>query len=162
MDTVGPRAPFTLDEQLCFALHSASRAMTGCYRPLLDTLGLTYSQYALLLVLWENGAVTQGDLGDRLFLDSGTLSPLLRRLETRGLVARHRRPEDERTVEVSVTAEGAALRDRAAAVQSRVQDATGLTADELARMRDDLHLLAARLRRAETGPLPVEEGPDVA
>lgn len=159
MDTVGPRASFTLDEQLCFALHSASRAMTGCYRPLLEALGLTYSQYALLLVLWEHGAVSQGELGDRLFLDSGTLSPLLRRLESRGLVARHRRPEDERTVEVAVTARGAALRDRAAAVQSRVQASTGLSAEELGRMRDDLHLLADRLRRSQPGPLPVEDDP---
>ncbi len=155
MDTVGPRAPFTLDEQLCFALHSASRAMTGCYRPLLETLGLTYSQYALMLVLWEHGAVTQGELGDRLYLDSGTLSPLLRRLESRGLVARHRRREDERTVEVAVTADGAALRDRAADVQSQVQESTGMTAEELGRMRDDLHALADRLRRAENGRPPV-------
>lgn len=155
MDIVGSRASFTLDEQLCFALHAASRAMTGCYRPLLEPLGLTYSQYALLLVLWENGAVTQGDLGERLFLDSGTLSPLLRRLESRGLLSRHRRPEDERTVEVAVTAEGEALRGRAAAVQSRVQEATGMPAEELGRMRDDLHLLASRLRAADLDrPLP--------
>ncbi|MBW0101151.1 MarR family winged helix-turn-helix transcriptional regulator [Pseudonocardia sp. KRD291] len=159
MDTVGARAPFTLDEQLCFALHSASRAMTGCYRPLLEPLGLTYSQYALLLVLWESGAVSQGELGDRLFLDSGTLSPLLRRLESRGLVSRRRRPEDERTVEVAVTAEGEALRDRASAVQSRVQAATGLSTEELGRMRDDLHLLAERLRRAENTRVLIDDDP---
>ena len=151
MDSADRDAPFTLDEQLCFALHSASRAMTGCYRPLLESIGLTYSQYAVLLVLWEHRAVTQTELCERTYLDSGTLSPLLRRLESGGLLVRRRRSEDARTVEVALTEQGAALQERAAGVQSRVQEATGLGPDELGRLRDDLNRLAHRLREPASG-----------
>ena len=148
---------FVLDEQLCFALHSASRAMTGCYRPLLEDIGLTYSQYAVMLVLWEQDRVDDlgvglGVLCSRLQLDTGTLSPLLKRLEGEGLVTRRRRLEDERTMQLHLTAAGRALRDRAAAVQVRVQNVTGLTAAELAAMRDELHVLAARLRAEPLRP----------
>lgn len=151
MDSAGPGSRFTLDDQLCFALHAASRAMTGCYRPLLEPLGLTYSQYAVLLVLWEGGAVAQGELCGRLYLDSGTLSPLLRRLESHGLITRRRRREDERTIEVGLTADGMALRERAVLAQARAEEATGLTAEELGGLRDDLHRLSARLRAADGG-----------
>lgn len=146
MDEPGPVAPLALDEQLCFALHSASRAMTGCYRPVLDAIGLTYSQYAVLLVLWAEDTVPQRELGERMFLDSGTLSPMLARLESRGLLTRSRRPDDERTVQVSITAEGRALRSRAAVAQERVVEATGMELPEIFRLRDDLQRLAARLR----------------
>jgi MarR family transcriptional regulator, organic hydroperoxide resistance regulator len=146
------RSGFVLDEQLCFALHSASRAMTGCYRPLLDDVGLTYSQYAVMLVLWELESVPLGVLCSRLQLDTGTLSPLLKRLETEGLVLRRRRREDERTMQLTLTTAGRALRDRAAAAQAQVQSATGLEPGELAAMRDDLHALAARLRAADLRP----------
>jgi DNA-binding MarR family transcriptional regulator len=146
MDRTGTVAPLALDEQLCFALHSASRAMTGCYRPILDAIGLTYSQYAVLLVLWAEESVPQRELGERMVLDSGTLSPMLTRLEKRGLVVRARRPDDERTVQVSLTEEGRALRSRAAVAQEEVIRATGMELDELFRLRDDLQRLAARLR----------------
>jgi MarR family transcriptional regulator, organic hydroperoxide resistance regulator len=146
------RSDFVLDEQLCFALHTASRAMTGCYRPLLDDIGLTYSQYAVMLVLWELESVPLGLLCSRLQLDTGTLSPLLKRLESEGLIIRRRRREDERTMQLTLTRAGRALRDRAAAAQARVQSATGLHPAELAAMRDDLHALAARLRAADLRP----------
>lgn len=146
------RSDFVLDEQLCFALHTASRAMTGCYRPLLDEIGLTYSQYAVMLVLWELESVPLGLLCSRLQLDTGTLSPLLKRLETEGLIIRRRRREDERTMQLTLTRSGRALRDRAAAAQARVQSATGLDSAELAAMRDDLHMLAARLRAVDLRP----------
>lgn len=139
----------TLDAQLCFALHSASRAITAGYRRGLAPLGLTYSQYLVLLVLWEHGPVGMGDLGRALHLDSGTLSPLLSRLESRGWVQRRRRDEDERTVEVACTAEGSALREPALAVQARVEQDTGLGGKDLAALRGDLHDLAERLRLAE-------------
>lgn len=139
---------FVLDEQLCFALNTASRAMTGCYRPLLDEIGLTYTQYAVMLVLWEQESVTLGLLGHRLQLDSGTLSPLLKRLEVLGLLTRRRRAEDERTVQVTATAEGLDLRDRAAAAQRQVVAATGLDPGSLAEMRDSLQVLTRRLRKA--------------
>ncbi|SFN97974.1 transcriptional regulator, TrmB /transcriptional regulator, MarR family [Pseudonocardia ammonioxydans] len=151
MDRPARVAPLALDEQLCFALHSASRAMTGCYRPVLDAIGLTYSQYAVLLVLWAEDSVPQRELGDRMFLDSGTLSPMLARLEKRGLITRARRPDDERTVQISLTEAGRALREQAADAQQEVIRATGMEIDELFRLRDDLQRLASRLRE-DPGP----------
>ena len=145
-------APAYLDQQLCFALHTASRAMTACYRPLLDEIGLTYSQYVVMLVLWEDDGAPLGLLCEKLWLDSGTLSPLLKRLEARGLVVRRRRAEDERTVQVELTGAGRALRERVTDVQSRVAEATGLRCDEIAGMRAELHALADRLRAA-SGPI---------
>jgi DNA-binding MarR family transcriptional regulator len=148
------RSDLVLDEQLCFALHTASRAMTGCYRPLLDGIGLTYSQYAVMVVLWEHESVTLGTLCARLQLDTGTLSPLLKRLEAEGVLVRHRRAEDERTVQLTLTGRGRELRAKAAAIQARVQDATGLRPAELAELRDDLQALAARLRAVHLVPEP--------
>ncbi len=149
------RPDFVLDEQLCFALHTASRAMTNCYRPLLDDIGLTYSQYAVMLVLWEHESVTLGLLCARLQLDTGTLSPLLKRLSAEGLLTRRRRAEDERTVQLTLTERGREMEQQAAAIQARVQEATGLRPGELAALRDDLHAIAARLRAAHLVPEPV-------
>ncbi len=126
--------------------------MTGCYRPLLEDIGLTYSQYAVMVVLWEHRSVTLAFLCGALQLDSGTLSPLLKRLEAEELITRRRRREDERTMQLTLTPAGWGLRDRAAAIQSRVQEATGLTPAELATMRDDLNALAGRLRAAKLLP----------
>jgi DNA-binding MarR family transcriptional regulator len=146
------RAGTTLDAQLCFALHDASRAIAASFRRGLAPLGLTYSQYVVLLVLWEHGPTTMGRLCRELHLDSGTLSPLLQRLEERGRVSRRRRPEDERTVEVSCTPEGEALREPVFAVQQQVRAETGMDDEAIARMRQDLQSLADRLRTAdETG-----------
>jgi MarR family transcriptional regulator, organic hydroperoxide resistance regulator len=149
------RPDFVLDEQLCFALATASRAMTGCYRPLLDSIGLTYSQYAVMLVLWEHESVALGTLCARVQLDTGTLSPLLKRLEAEGLLVRRRRAEDERTVQLTLTERGRELRAEAAAIQARVQGAIGLRSAERAALRDDLHALAARLRATHLVPEPV-------
>lgn len=127
-----------LDRQVCFALYAASRAVTQLYRPLLDALGLTYPQYLVMLVLWERGPVTVKELGAALDLDSGTLSPLLKRLETAGLVTRGRLAGDERSVEVRLTGAGGELRERVAAVPRKIAGATGLRAAELAALRRDL------------------------
>ena len=140
-----------LDDQLCAALYSASRAMTGCYRPLLDAVGLTYSQYLVMMVLWEHEEVTMGHLGQLLHLDSGTLSPLVKRLEGMGHLTRSRRPEDERTVLLSVTPSGTALHDRASAVQREVEATTGLDRAELVALRDQLNALADTMRAAQAG-----------
>jgi DNA-binding MarR family transcriptional regulator len=129
--------------------------MTSCYRPLLDGIGLTYSQYAVMLVLWEEESVTLGLLCARLQLDTGTLSPLLKRLAAEGLLTRRRRAEDERTVQLTLTEQGRALEEKSAAIQRSVQDATGLRPAELSGLRDDLHALAARLRAAHLQPEPV-------
>ncbi len=144
--TAGPKSHFTLDEQLCFALYSASRAMTGAYRDRLAEVGLSYTQYVVLLLLWEHDSLPMSRLGERLHLDSATLSPVLKRMAVRRLVTRTRSTHDQRIVEVTCTDRGHALRDRARVVQSEVQRSTGLSEDDLIGMREDLHRLAHRLR----------------
>jgi DNA-binding MarR family transcriptional regulator len=136
-----------LDRQVCFALYTATRAVTGRYRPLLDEIGLTYPQYLVLLALWERDAQTVKDLGAALRLDSSTLSPLLKRLEAAGLVARERRSDDERSVVVRLSGEGSALRHRAAAIPGRLVCDGGLDIGELAELRDTLVRLTAALQR---------------
>src|SRR5579885_1180591 len=103
---------FKLDKQLCFALYEASRATIDLYRPLLDELGITYPQYLVLLILWERGTCSVKELGGLLHLDSGTLSPLLKRLEATGFIKRQRRAADERVVDISLTETGQALKSQ--------------------------------------------------
>jgi MarR family transcriptional regulator, organic hydroperoxide resistance regulator len=134
-----------LDRQLCFALYSASLAMTRLYTPLLGPLGLTYPQYLALLVLWERDAIGVGELGERLHLDSGTLTPLLKRLEAAGWVRRERAAGDERRVIVSLSAEGRALKARARGLPRQLIAATGCDADELASLTQRLHRLREQL-----------------
>ncbi|MFI0153884.1 MarR family winged helix-turn-helix transcriptional regulator [Streptomyces lydicus] len=124
-----------LDHQVCFSLHAASRAFGGVYRDALKDLGLTYPQYLVMLVLWEHGAQPVKAIGERLRLDSGTLSPLLKRLETAGLVRRERSTEDERSVTIHLTPEGDDLREQALPVPRRMLAATGLTLEELRMLR---------------------------
>lgn len=146
MPDTGKEIPLALDEQLCFALYAASRAMMGEYRPLLAELGLTFPQFLVMLVLWEDGTATVGGLGEKLHLDSGTLSPLLKRLESLGLVSRRRRPDDERSVEVSPTGRGRDLRARVECIPPVVAGATGLSGDEIADLRRMLHRLIGNMR----------------
>lgn len=127
-----------LELQFCFALYSASHAMTKRYKPMLDALGLTYPQYLVMLVLWEQDGILVKDIGARLFLDSGTLTPLLKRLESNGLVSRNRDPKDERQVRILLTEVGHALRDRAASIPEQVLCASGEALSSLCSMRDDL------------------------
>ncbi|MEU3713799.1 MarR family winged helix-turn-helix transcriptional regulator [Streptomyces catenulae] len=124
-----------LDHQVCFSLHAASRAFGAVYRDALKDLGLTYPQYLVMLVLWEDGPLPVKSIGERLRLDSGTLSPLLKRLEAAGLVRRVRSAEDERSVGVHLTDAGAALRERALPVPRRMLAATGLELSELRTLR---------------------------
>lgn len=133
-----------LERQLCVALHRATRAVLSCYRPGLRALGLTYSQYMVMLVLWQQGETTQRELVALLGLDSGTLSPVLKRLEQRGLVRRTRQRDDERVLGVSLTEAGHQLSEQAASVQRSVEEATGLTQVALARLRRQLDLVATR------------------
>ncbi len=135
-----------LEHQLCFALHSATRAITGCYRPLLDEIGLTYSQYMVMLALWEHDTMVLRELGAMLHLDSATLSPMLKRLERAGLVTRERGADDERMLHVTITDAGRRLRHRASAAQRSVEQATGLDRSTLAALRDQLNDVAARTR----------------
>ncbi|SHK98093.1 DNA-binding transcriptional regulator, MarR family [Pseudonocardia thermophila] len=141
------QTPPPLDAQLCFALHDAARAMVGCYRPLLDEAGLTYTQYLVMLVLWESDEpVAVGTLCERLHMDSGTLSPLLKRLAARGLVTRSRSPHDERSVEIACTPAGHALRGPAARANAGFFAATGMTLEEATALRDQVVALTSRLR----------------
>ena len=137
-----------LDHQLCVALYNASRAVNGCYRPLLDDIGLTYSQYTVMLVLWERQSTTLRDLTDLLYLDSGTLSPVLQRLERLGLITRSRDQSDERVLQVTITEAGRLLRDRAAVAQRSVEEMTGMEMVSLVALRDELNDLAERMRLA--------------
>ena len=137
-----------LDEQLCFALYTASRAMTSCYRPMLDALGITYPQFLVLLVLWERGDCSVTGIGNALQLETGTLSPLLKRLEAGGFITRTRQTGDERSVVVGLTPAGRALEEQAAEIQRAAQAATGLTDVEIVALRDSLRGLTASLRNA--------------
>jgi len=127
-----------LDDQLCFALYSASHLMTKAYRPMLAQLGITYPQYLALLVLWEEDDITVGRLGERLFLDSGTLTPLLKRLEAAGLIGRRRDPADERQVRVQLTPTGRALRATAQTCYEQLVCGLGLSADEVGGLRQQV------------------------
>ena len=138
-----------LNHQVCFALYSASKAATAVYRPVLESLGLTYPQYLVMLVLWEEEPRTVRELGAALGLDSGTLSPLLKRLEALGLVDRRRALDDERRVEVHLTETGRALSEGAGAVPKRLADAAGLDAAELAQLQTTLLRLTAALQAAD-------------
>jgi DNA-binding MarR family transcriptional regulator len=134
-----------LDHQLCFALYSASLAMTKRYKPLLEPLGLTYPQYLVMLVLWEGDGVTVSQLGERLALDSGTLTPLLKRLEAAGLVQRLRDSADERRVLLQLTPAGRALKARALKLPETVAGATGCAPDELAALTARLKALRQQI-----------------
>ena len=139
-----------LRDQVCFALYAASRAVTSTYRPLLEPLGLTYPQYLVLLVLWERDDTTVKDLGDALRLDSGTLSPLLKRLESAGLVTRRRNPSDERSVVISLTEQGAKLRRKASQIPVSLAATTGLSPGDLAALRGTLIALTDAVARTPT------------
>jgi DNA-binding MarR family transcriptional regulator len=134
-----------LENQLCFSLYAASRAMTNAYRPILSGLELTYPQYLVMLALWEQDDVTISSLGDRLYLDFGTLTPLLRRLEDRGLVMRRRDREDERHVKITLTRQGKSLRKLAADVPKQLRCRIQLSRQQTSSLRQDLKLLLAAL-----------------
>ena len=134
-----------LDHQLCFALYSASLAMTKLYKPLLEELGLTYPQYLAMLVLWETDGVTVSELGERLHLDSGTLTPLLKRLEAAELVTRLRDVQDERRVLIRLTAAGRKLKARAARIPGCVLPATQCDVSEVMALTQQVQTLRDRL-----------------
>lgn len=130
--------PLALDRQVCFALAATSRAVIGLYRPVLEPLGLTHPQYLVMLALWERSPRTVRDLAETLYLEPATLSPLLKRLEQAGLVARSRNAADERALDVTLTDAGAALRAEAEAVPGQVVERLGVPVSELEGIRDSL------------------------
>jgi DNA-binding MarR family transcriptional regulator len=142
------RDPLLLDNQLCYALYAAAHRMTKSYRPMLERMGLTYPQYLVLLVLWENDGITVSEIGRRLRLDSGTLTPVLKRLESSGLLNRSRRQSDEREVEIALTDQGRALRSEAVAVRQSVMCQLNMSEPEIQAMRADLNALIENLSSA--------------
>lgn len=134
-----------LSDQICFDLYAASRAVISTYRPALNELGLTYPQYLVLIVLWEQRTCTVREIGDALRLDHGTLTPLLRRMEVAGLVARHRDHADERFVVVSLTEKGNALRQHGTRLQCDMKDALGLGEQEFTNLQQTLRTLTTRV-----------------
>ena len=140
-----PTGPLLLGNQLCFAVYSTAHAFNRVYKPLLDRLGLTYPQYLVMLVLWEKDGVPVKDIGERLFLDSGTLTPLLKRLEAAQLIKRTRNTEDERQVLIALTAQGQALKEKARAVPHSILAASACSVAELSEMKSEIIALRDRL-----------------
>lgn len=134
-----------LDNQLCFALYSTSLAMTKIYKPLLDGLGLTYPQYLAMLVLWEKDGLMVSELGQRLYLDSGTLTPLLKRLATSGYISRIRAVEDERRVHITLTAAGRELKTRASKIPGCILSASQCSLPEISDLTRQIQSLRQRL-----------------
>lgn len=133
-----------LDNQLCFALVTAARNVVGIYRPILEPLGLTHPQYLVMLALWEQSPRSLGDLAGELAMEPATLSPLVKRLESQGRVSRGRRADDERVLEIALTADGQALRTSALSVPEQIMARVGMDAAELAGLRDALAPFSGR------------------
>jgi len=137
-----------LDNQLCFALYSTSLMMTKTYKPLLQALGLTYPQYLAMLVLWENEGITVSEISARMLTDPGSLTPLLKRLESEGLLQRQRSSQDERVVQLYLTDAGRALHEQAKALPACILKASALNMEQLGKLRDDLIELRGHLQDA--------------
>ena len=144
-----PEEEKTLERQLCFAVYATAHAFNRAYKPLLDRVGLTYPQYLVMLVLWEKGCMPVKTIGEQLDLDSGTLSPLLKRLEQAGLIDRARDPKDERQVIVSLTEKGAGMKVQVDTIMGAIGEATGCDLDEIASLRERLQRLRANLTSGE-------------
>lgn len=140
-----PLDPLELDRQLCFALYSSSLAMSKRYKPHLDALGLTYPQYVAMLVLWQQDGLSVSEMGERLFLDSGTLTPLLKRLEAAGFILRQRDSADERRVQLTLTAQGRKLKAKAAKVPACILEATGCSLQQVGALTEQLRRLRSQL-----------------
>lgn len=140
-----PAEALQLDNQLCFALYSTSLAMTKLYKPLLEELGLTYPQYLVMLALWEGDGLMVSELGERLYLDSGTLTPLLKRMEAQDLVSRIRDVEDERRVRITLTAAGRKLKSKAEKVPACILAASQCSIPELVSLTQQVQALRQRL-----------------
>jgi DNA-binding MarR family transcriptional regulator len=140
-----------LDQQLCFSVYSTSLAMTQAYKPLLEEIGLTYPQYLAMLVLWEADGLTVKALAERLGQDSGSVTPVVKRLEAEGFVLRNRDPRDERNLSITLTPQGRALRERGLKVNQAFAKACGLSSPALAELRSALQQVRRRLHDREGG-----------
>jgi transcriptional regulator, MarR family len=136
-----------LGNQLCFPLYVIAKEITGMYRPFLEELDITYSQYLVMMVLWENERLTVNQIGEKLYLDSGTLTPLLKRLEAKSYIIRHRKKEDERVVEVFLTEDGNLLQKKACAIPQKMQEKLNLSEDEFEVLKDTVTKLMQIIHR---------------
>lgn len=148
MSPAQPKLP-RHDEQLCFALYAATRAMMRTYKELLDPLGLTYPQYLVMLVLWEQDGLSVSEIGDKLMLDSGTLTPLLKRLELQGLLTRRRDKEDERKMRILLSPKGKALAAQVPEVMTSLLCQLKMPFEQITTLRDELNAITARLAGGE-------------
>lgn len=139
-----PETP-KLANQLCFPFYVIAKEITGMYRPFLEELDITYSQYLVMMVLWEYERLTVKQIGEKLYLDSGTLTPLLKRLEAKSYIVRHRKKEDERVVEVFLTEQGNQLQQKACEIPGKMQDKLNLTAAELSTLKETLTKLLNKI-----------------
>ncbi len=154
-----PQDPLTLDDQLCFAIYSANHAFTRLYKPLLEAIGLTYPQYLVMLVLWEQDDQPVGAIGERLFLESSTLTPLLKRLEAAGYVRRTRDPADERQVRISLTEHGRAVQALTRAFPRCIVDASGMSPEKLMALKQEVAgLRDAFMGKGPSGHLSLAQG----
>lgn len=134
-----------LENQLCFPLYACSKEIIKKYKPFLDTLGITYTQYITLMALWEEDNVTLKEIGEKLYLDSGTLTPLLKKMETQGLIVRHRSSTDERNVYIRLTDDGIKLKDKALVVPGQISGCVNLSKDEAITLHKLLHKLLNKI-----------------
>ena len=134
-----------LGNQLCFPFYVIAKEITGMYRPYLEELGITYSQYLVMMVLWEFERLTVNQIGEKLYLDSGTLTPLLKRLEAKSYIVRHRKKEDERVVEVFLTEEGNQLQKKACIIPGKMQDKLNLSEDDLVELKETINKLLLKI-----------------
>ena len=140
-----------LDDQVCFIMYSASRAIIRAFAPYLEKLGITYPQYLVLFTLYEFKCLTVNEIGNKLFLDSGTLTPLLKRMEKSGYIVRERSKEDERKVLISLTEEGIEMRRRVNDIPKMIAERSGLQLEELQRIKDEVKTICDRLHESESG-----------
>jgi DNA-binding MarR family transcriptional regulator len=157
MTDMCPNEDQLLDNQLCFALYATSKAMTQAYRGYLDPLGITYPQYLVFMVLWEQDGIPLKRLGERLYLDSGTLTPLVKRLEKEGFLTRDRAKEDEREIRVKLTAKGRKLQQKAADIPDTMRCAAGVSVEEITRLREEVKLLLQKLQSIRGTKIPDAE-----
>ena len=148
MNTPQSCAALQLDNQLCFALHSTSLLMTKAYKPLLQSIGLTYPQYLAMLVLWEGDSITVGDISARLLTDPGSLTPLLKRLEAEGLITRTRSQADERVVELRLTDKGRDLQHEAERFPACILEASGMSLEQLGALKEQIVALRSQLQQS--------------
>ena len=141
-----PNTP-KLGNQICFPLYVIAKEITGMYRPFLDELDLTYSQYLVMMVLWENDGLTVNQIGEKLYLDSGTLTPLLKRLEVKSLLQRNRKKEDESVVEVSLTEQGKNLQMKACAIPGKMVEKLNISADDLAELKTTVDKILNKIEK---------------